>query len=179
MMTRIKKPWFGELLIPLAWFFSGLPLQAQEPSVADGETLSGRLPEEITVTGQASVRNLRNRVDVAEDRMYALFNELNDDDLYDFHCIREARIGTRLQQKVCRPRYMDEVGSEDSYAFLQGRQFVNANSRASYYNNLLQEKFKSLMLESPEFYRQVLELDALNQALAERQRSRPDDDEND
>ena len=40
----------------------------------------------------------------AEDRIYARFNELNEDDVFDVGCSIEPPTGTRLGRRMCRVR---------------------------------------------------------------------------
>jgi hypothetical protein len=75
----------------------------------DGRT--GQL-DEIQVIGQRTLRSWRLEVQAARERVYDLFNSLNSDDDFNIHCYNVPRTGTRIPQRVCRPRYADNATSE-------------------------------------------------------------------
>ena len=76
------------LLLPCA--------QAQESADADvDETI-----DEITVMGARSLAMMRAEVIEAEDVIYDLFNELNDDDGYDIICKKETQLGSQIPKRV-------------------------------------------------------------------------------
>ncbi|MDH3552841.1 MAG: hypothetical protein OER22_09530 [Gammaproteobacteria bacterium] len=52
--------------------------------------------DEITVVGARQLGAMRAKVELAEDQVFALFNDLNDDDGYDIICKKETRIGSQL-----------------------------------------------------------------------------------
>lgn len=68
--------------------------------------------EEVVVTGQHSVATIRREMFKTQDLVYNTFNELNKDDDYDMVCVKEARIGSQIKYKKCRPRFMIEEMSE-------------------------------------------------------------------
>lgn len=74
--------------------------------------------EEVTVRGQRPLRELRLEVQVARERVYDLFNSLNSDDEFDIHCRNEPRTGTRIPQRVCRPRFADDATGDAASAFV-------------------------------------------------------------
>ena len=43
---------------------------------------------------------------LAQDRMFGLFNELNDDDRYDIECTVETVTGSLISQRVCQPEFL-------------------------------------------------------------------------
>lgn len=65
--------------------------------------------EEVTVRGERSLYRLRVEVQVARERVYDLFNTLNSHDKFDIHCRYASQTGTRIPQRVCRPRYADDA----------------------------------------------------------------------
>ncbi|MDT8397262.1 MAG: hypothetical protein RQ899_01440 [Pseudomonadales bacterium] len=148
------------------------------PAVATNESTQNtgkeRLPEEITVIGEIPVDVLRDMVSAAEDHMYAVFNELNDDEgnFYDIHCRMEASTGALIRQKICRPAYQDEADYQETQGIFGGQPYINSVSMKAFYTRRLREKFGRLMQESPEFNKAIREFVALNQALDERQSTR-------
>jgi hypothetical protein len=56
--------------------------------------------EEILVLGKR-LEELRIRIERAEDDVYARFNEINSDDLFDVHCYERGNSGSRIEQRRC------------------------------------------------------------------------------
>jgi hypothetical protein len=67
--------------------------------------------DEVTVEG-ARLSRMRERIVAAEDRFYALYNELNKNDDYDVHCTNEAPLGTRLKKRICRVEFYSRAKQE-------------------------------------------------------------------
>jgi hypothetical protein len=98
------------LLIALLCVAGGLhPLQALEPLPA--EEL-----DEVTVEGQR-LAEMRKRIVAAEDRFYALYNELNKNDDFDVHCVNEAPLGTRLKKRKCQPEFYSQAETDYALSF--------------------------------------------------------------
>lgn len=159
-------------------FFLALGANAFTAAAPAGQAVErtyANLPQEIVVTGQDIVK-LRELVSEAEDLVYARFNALNDDDLYDIHCGMEAATGTRLKRKVCRPRFLEEAYITEARGFLQG-QFLGPPPAAenAFHTPILQEKMRQLVRESPELYEAVMEHYHLRQVLEESRRVYLDD----
>lgn len=60
--------------------------------------------EEVIVSAHAKKGTLRREMFVAQELVYDTFNELNSDDDYDMVCKKEARIGSQIKYKVCKPK---------------------------------------------------------------------------
>lgn len=56
--------------------------------------------DEIVVFGKA-LEELRVRIELSEDDVYARFNEINSNDLFDVHCYERAQTGSRIQSRRC------------------------------------------------------------------------------
>jgi len=93
-------------------------VRAAEPAT-DPATTTQPL-EEVEVIGK-KLSKLRQEVIEAEERYYALYNELNTNDDYDVHCVLEAHIGTRIKSRVCKAVYVAKAQEDEAQAFLQGR----------------------------------------------------------
>jgi len=66
--------------------------------------------EEIVVVGKKTAAQLRREIKAVETRIFALFNDLNDDDEYDIDCRKKRRVGSQMSRTDCQPRiYWDEV----------------------------------------------------------------------
>lgn len=132
------------------------------------------LPEEITVTGQKLFIVLKQQIEEAEDLMYGLFNEMNEDDRYDIHCTWEAPLGTRIRQRVCRPEFVanaDRAVAQDFLAQVQGFTATNpppVQAEMGFHYPILEEKLKEALVESPEFADAVIRHHELREELARR-----------
>lgn len=73
--------------------------------------------EEVTVRGQRSLAGFRLEAVAARERIWDVFNEINDDDRFDISCSREGRTGTRITRRVCRPGYAADATSEAGKEF--------------------------------------------------------------
>jgi hypothetical protein len=76
------------------------------------------LPE-VQVVGKR-LYQMRQDIIKAEDKFFAMFNELNKDDDYDVHCTVEAPTGTRLKKRVCRVQFYEKAQAEEAQALLRG-----------------------------------------------------------
>lgn len=73
--------------------------------------------DEVIVEGQR-LYQMRQRIVAAEERFYALYNELNKNDEFDVHCVNEAPLGTRLLQRVCRVNFIATAEAEFAVSFV-------------------------------------------------------------
>jgi hypothetical protein len=69
----------------------GTPPTANQPPPID---------DQIVVFGKA-LAELRIRIELAEDDVYARFNEINSNDLFDVHCYERASAGSRIEDRTC------------------------------------------------------------------------------
>ncbi len=124
---------------------------------------TGQAIEEITVTGQRSLFDLRMQVSEAEDAMYNLFNELNTDDQYDITCKMEIRVFSHIRQKSCLPEYAREALMDEAQNLARGQQGTPATAIVSYESPRLDAKFQEVMQQSPELFRAVAKHYELNE----------------
>ena len=57
-------------------------------------------PEEFIVTANA-LQDLRLQIKLAEDQVYARFNEINGDDSHDIHCYDRVSTGSHVPRRRC------------------------------------------------------------------------------
>ena len=97
-----------------------LPLCAANASApsADEEEL-----EQVHVYGsKEDLWQLRQAIIEAENRFYERYNELNSNDDFDVKCRVEARTGTRLTTRTCRPLYQEDAVQEGAKQAVELRQ---------------------------------------------------------
>lgn len=149
---------------------------AREPGAVQGteDGARERLPEEVIVTGQRLFRDLERRIREAEDHMYALYNDLNDDDRYDFHCRWDQPTGTRIRVRNCRPQFLIQATTEEATNFLQTQQGFMGNgalpvvSVLEYHTPILEEKLKGFISENDELFDAVVHHHELREELKAR-----------
>ena len=75
--------------------------------------------DELQVVGKKLYRIRMGAVDV-EDRFFALYNDLNQNDDFDIHCRVEAPTGTLLKVRICRLALYEKALEEEARAYLSG-----------------------------------------------------------
>ena len=86
------------------------------PTAAVGQ--DDEVIENIIVASQKSPGDLRRDLWRSEKDFYSIYNKLNDDSLYDVHCIKEAPTGSviKSQIRICkRPRPRSIWRAPDSW----------------------------------------------------------------
>jgi hypothetical protein len=72
--------------------------------------------EEVEVIGKKLYQLQRELVE-AQDRFYALYNELNTNDDFDIHCLMEARTGALIRKRECRLEFLMEASAKEAQDF--------------------------------------------------------------
>jgi hypothetical protein len=93
----------------------GSATPAPTPAVAGEEEVL----DEVLVQG-TKLWQLREAIVLAEERFYALYNELSNGDEFDVTCRKEAPLGTRLKKRVCQIGFMEEAEAEYAQAWVTG-----------------------------------------------------------
>ena len=130
---------------------------AEEPEpepVADEQATDiqpdAEIVDEVTVLGVRELADLRVEVVRAEDAVYSLFNDLNDDDRYDIICKRETRIGSQIPRRICQARMFRDAVAEAAEDVAEGELMGGAMVNSSKHNAILREKMAALASEHPE-----------------------------
>lgn len=131
----------------------------EEPGISNEESVI----DEITVIGERDLLALRVEITRAEDEIFSIFNELNEDDDYDMICETERPVGTRIARRVCRARLFREKMAEDARRAMDGDVMTGPMIDTEKHNKILQEKLRSMALESPEFAEALQKRYALRQ----------------
>lgn len=134
-----------------------LPAAAQQPSgdaTAD-EAAADILPgeeiiDEVTVLGIRELADLRAEVIAAEDVVFDLFNDLNDDDRYDIICKKETRIGSQIPKRICQARLFRDAVAAQAEEVVEGEILPGVKVNAAKHNEILRKKMAALANEHPE-----------------------------
>lgn len=71
---------------------------------------------------RTDLSRMRQAVIDAEDRFYEKYNDINSNDEFDVRCRVEARTGTRLTTRTCRPLYQEDAVQEGAKQAIELRQ---------------------------------------------------------
>ena len=82
----------------------------QEASATSRGEFERDAPEEVVVRGRR-VGELRLEVELAKQRAYDVFNDINRNDEFDVTCTGESRTGSRLARQVCRARFENRISA--------------------------------------------------------------------
>jgi hypothetical protein len=82
--------------------FAGLVLRAACGAEAGAPAASNdrERPEEFIVTAKA-LQDLRLKIRLAEEEVYARFNDINSDDSHDIHCYERVSTGSHVPKRLC------------------------------------------------------------------------------
>jgi hypothetical protein len=111
---------FAWLLAIPALVLFGTPVQplqaATEVNVPAPDVQADEL-DEVLVRG-TSLWKLRQEVVEAEERFYALYNQLNPNDDFDVECRTSAPLGTRIQKRSCKVAFVGTAEADYARALL-------------------------------------------------------------
>jgi hypothetical protein len=108
-----------------AWALVLVVLPTVTPGQQDTSGAKASALDEVVITAKG-LRELRDDVIEAEDRVYALYNELNKDEQFDIVCHQAVRTGMVMSERVCRPKLVEAATSEEARGFLEA---VQANEQ--------------------------------------------------
>ena len=112
--------------------------------------------EEIVVYGEKSLGNLRHEVYRTEEKFFAAFNALNEDEEYDVHCFYEVPSFTHIRRHVCRANFIKDATADEYAGWRRGQPTAPAKTVIMQKKRRLGEKMELLAAEHPEL------LEALN-----------------
>ncbi len=80
---------------------------------------------EVEIRGKRlRLDQLRQEMARLEERIYARYNEVNTIDKFDVICSDYTRTGTRLENRYCRPMFVEDAKVEEARIAFQARQLV-------------------------------------------------------
>lgn len=137
-------------------------------------TAAEPLPEEVEVIGQRQLFMLEEQLIEAEDAVFALYNELNSDDIYDIRCEWVEPLGTNMKHRVCRPGFIIRAEQSRGQEFMSGLTGMGFTTGTSVelenerHNPILKRKLQEAVARSPELADLMMEHQELKAALDER-----------
>ena len=144
-----------------------LSLSQESQPTESTEIATGDI-EEVIVYGEVPLTQLRAQAYRAMDKYFATFNELNSRDEFDIRCRWVAPTGTRIAQRVCRAKFVNDL---EARAYREAVPFASFSIVMREKEDLLQNKMRELVLEHPELLGALSEFGATEDRYkAERER---------
>jgi hypothetical protein len=136
---------FSVLLIALI----AVPMVAvgQDKDVSTEAASEEEAIDNIVVAAQSSTAELLQDLWDSEDDFYALYNKLNDDNLYDVRCSFMAPTGSRIKNQVCQPVFLKQAMANGQVTRVTN---LEKNAVLSRKMATFRQKMDALMAESPE-----------------------------
>jgi hypothetical protein len=75
------------------------------------------LDEVVVESTRGKLKEMVQEMVKIEDQFYERYNELNTNDDFDMRCAEEARIGTKLKRRYCRPVYENNALRDEAYQY--------------------------------------------------------------
>jgi hypothetical protein len=141
----------------LSFPLTPLPALSEDESVQEEEQSSSEPIEEVTVYGDKTLYHYRLEMFRAEDKVFDVFNSLNSDDEFDVHCYRDAKTGTRVKRRHCRPNFVRDAESTEAMNFMMGYPHNPARTVIMWKQKKLIEEMDRLVNEHPELLEVVVE----------------------
>jgi len=135
--------------------------------------------DEITVYGERSIIVLQKQLDLAQVKMFDVFNTLNSTDEFDIECDYVQKLGSRRWHHVCEPKFATRQINQYGAAVLVrdhddfSNRWVSPTVRRM--DQELWQEMAVLVRESPELQKAYEKLaNAKKDIDAERERRRND-----
>lgn len=147
-------------------------------SAADGEQATA--PEEMIVNAPTSLSKLRREINRAQEAMFDVFNEYNQDDLFDVSCGYQKRWQSKIRDFVCSPKFLKAAQEQEVNLFLgsigteEGNRVAGTQNggpgvtQMDHMNAIFADKMRAMVREQQEFRNAVDTYNALNAILQER-----------
>jgi hypothetical protein len=107
------------LVLAVTPAFAGAQSAAAPPALAGADPVTTEQLDEIEVVGKR-LYQIRKRAIEIEDRIYALYSDLNKNDEFDIHCRLEEPTGSHMKQRKCTVALYRNARVEEVQAWLRG-----------------------------------------------------------
>lgn len=141
----------------------------QDTTEQDSQPAQDETIDEVTVYGTKSLHTLRIELHRAEEKVFAMFNELNLDDAYDIHCEEKIPIGSLTKRRLCAPNFLREVSTEQD-RFLWNPHVGGEVKSIPKMNKNLKKKMDALVAEQPEFREAFMEYETAKELYEDKHR---------
>lgn len=129
--------------------------------------------EEMTVVESKSLLAYKFEMEMAEDKMYDLYNALNDDDEFDVICEKMRGTYSRIKQRTCRGRFELEPLTEVDRIRIENGMLPRINPpELMRKKSMVLDKMEKLANENPEFREALFELTRVSREFAAEKQAR-------
>ena len=142
--------------------------QSPEPVATTGEGVAEpdeRAIDEITVVAPRTITAIKAAITKADRKMYALFNDMNQDRRYDVSCTLENRYGSNMKTRVCRPQFERDVLDEAFRDNSTWTSFDRPEAELRRYREEFRQKMIDFAATNPELQQAVFERARLQRDL--------------
>ncbi|HVY64731.1 MAG TPA: hypothetical protein VHH11_07915 [Gammaproteobacteria bacterium] len=136
---------------------------AGAPAAPEVTLPASPVDDQVVVTGRG-IAEIREQIRLAEDAVYARFNDINSDDRFDIHCVTRASIGTHIEHRECRSNsWMEEDANYASATLGALRGEYGMNPEAYHARQLdmqqrLDQEFRRLLRQDPQLRKDMEQL---------------------
>lgn len=133
--------------------------------------------EELTVTGEQSLRSLKNQMDFVQDSLYEDFNEIYEGTDYEIHCANERApnvvsigVANLWETRICATNFLHEQRAEAWEAILDDTETISTIEREELiiaHSNELKKRFSDLIAQDPNFRDKAASFNSLKQNYTE------------
>jgi len=134
------------ILLVLVLPVPGVSQIESTPTEESSETI-----DEIVVRGHKTLISLKYEMNDAEELLYDVYNLLNSNDDYDIHCYKEARTGSKIMQRVCRPQKLGKILAGESQKMLRGEPYVFPTQEIKEMYEAMFAEMSELASKNPEY----------------------------
>lgn len=159
---------------------AGIVFFSLQASAADFESSVNPQINEIRVSPEESLVNLRLELQAAERNVYDIFNRLNDEDRFTIHCSINAPTGSNLKLQTCQVQFEIEAQRVHGRAYFENMrdfydEFTEPNTSQTahipqealiaYHQRAYREKMRTIAEEHPEFLEAVVRYTSIKERL--------------
>ena len=112
--------------------------------------------DEIVVYGTPALLGMHNKLRVAEDEFFNMFNELNTEDELDVVCRQVKKTGTRISERVCQARILDEITADYRRRVYQGLPTRAVQTQLNEARERVLRRQEALVNANPKLYEALL-----------------------
>jgi hypothetical protein len=167
---RMPRRWSVPALAVIAGLAAAISVAAVPDPVPAMPAVEQEL-DEIIVRG-TPLWKLRKAIVESEERFYALYNQLNDQDEFDVRCRQEAPLGTRLKRRICRIAFHEEAQAQFAQAMLWGEPGVDPDLLLLTRRDEYREHALQIINSDARLLKLVRERESLGRQLTEEYRKR-------
>jgi hypothetical protein len=162
-------------------------VQAQQDEPIAGQEPRAQPIEEVLVTGERFMYQLRTQMMEAEQKAYEIFNQFNDEKRFNISCSTHQPTGSRIQRQVCQPGFQLDASRLHASQYVEStREALGQGGSSFTVQQQPQEaivasqmedyrrKLREVAQENPEFLDAIIRYSELRERYEEATRTSPE-----